>query len=166
MESMVIWSAGGLLVLFIFVPYLLKFRKQQKADMERKNKAIALGADKPIAQYPQIDVMRCIGCGACVNACPEGDVLGIVYGKATVINGLKCVGHGRCAEACPVQGIKVGLGDIKKRDDIPVMDRFNETNIPGIFIAGELGGLALIRNAIAQGRLVGKRIANTLEHSV
>ncbi len=165
MESMIIWFIAGLLVFVIFTPYFLKFHRQQRHDMERKKKAVALGADKPIAQYPQIDLMRCIGCASCVSVCPEGDVLGIVMGKATVINGLKCVGHGRCAEACPVQAIEVGLGDIKKRDDIPLMDAYNETNIPGIFIAGELGGLALIRNAIAQGKMVGERIAETMQRS-
>ena len=90
-------------------------------------------------------------------------MLGIVFGKATVINGLKCVGHGRCAEVCPVGAIVVGLGDIKKRDDISVMDDFNQTNIPGIYIAGELGGLALIRNAISQGKKVVERIADEIQ---
>ncbi len=159
MESLLIWTAAAMLMLGIFVPYLLKFKKQQKLYHEQKQEAIFLGADKPFAQYPQIDVMRCIGCGACVSACPEGDVLGIVHGKATVINGLKCVGHGRCAEACPVQGIVVGLGDIEKRDDIPILTNVNETNIKGLFIAGELGGLALIRNAINQGKMVVDAIA-------
>lgn len=165
MESLLIWIIAGALTLIIFVPYFLKFRKQQKADYARKQEATALGADKAIAQFPQIDQERCIGCAACVAACPEGDVLGIVFGKATVINGLKCVGHGRCAEACPVQGITVGLGDISKRDDIPFMDEHNQTNIPGLYIAGELGGLALIKNAISQGNKVVEHIAASLEPS-
>jgi putative YpdA family bacillithiol system oxidoreductase len=165
MESLLIWIIAGALTLIIFVPYFLKFRKQQKADYERKLEATALGADKAIAQFPQIDQERCIGCAACVAACPEGDVLGIVFGKATVINGLKCVGHGRCAEACPVQGITVGLGDISKRDDIPFIDEHNQTNIPGLYIAGELGGLALIKNAISQGQKVVDHIAGSLTPS-
>jgi thioredoxin reductase (NADPH) len=165
MESLLIWAAAAVLILGIFVPYLLKFKKQQKLYHEQKQEAIFLGADKPFAQYPQIDVMRCIGCAACVSACPEGDVLGIVHGKATVINGLKCVGHGRCAEACPVQGIVVGLGDVEKRDDIPILNEVNETNIKGLFIAGELGGLALIRNAISQGKMVVDAIAATIKRT-
>lgn len=152
MESLLIWLAALVLVAAIFLPYLVQFRRQQQRHLEQREEAIRLGADKPFAQYPQIDVMRCIGCGACVKACPEGDVLGVIHGKATVINGLKCVGHGRCAEACPVQAIVVGLGDLKKRDDIPLLDQSYQTNIPGLYIAGELGGLALIRNAIEQGR--------------
>ncbi len=162
MENIIIWLVTVVLVLIIFVPYFLKFRKRVNRDQALKEESSKLGADRPIAQYPQIDQLKCIGCGSCVDACPEGGVLGIVFGKATIINGLKCVGHGLCAEACPVEGITVGLGDISKRDDIPVMNEYNETNIPGIYIAGELGGLALIRNAIAQGRMTVNRIAETL----
>jgi thioredoxin reductase (NADPH) len=143
-----------LLFLLLVIPYFLKYRRQQKQGAAQKAESVRLGADRPIAQYPQIDQLRCIGCGACVAACPEGGVLGVVNGKATIINGLKCVGHGLCAEACPVEGIHVGLGDIRQRDDIPAMNEYNETNIAGIYIAGELGGLALIRNAISQGRQV------------
>jgi len=154
MENYFIWLITVVVILIIFIPYYRTFRKNLNKDKERRDEAVRLGADRPIAQFPQIDKFACIGCGACVAACPEGDVLGIVAGKATVINGLKCVGHGRCAEACPVEGITVGLGDISKRDDIPFMTEHQETNIPGVFIAGELGGLALIRNAIEQGRRV------------
>jgi thioredoxin reductase len=115
--------------------------------------------DRPAAQYPYVDPTRCIGCGACVAACPEGDVLGVVGGTATIINGLRCVGHGRCEEACPVSAIEVGLGDVKARADMPQVDEWNETGTPGLFLAGEVRGLALVRNAIEQGRRVVERIA-------
>ena len=165
METMFIWGITIFVILIIFIPYLIQFRKKMNRDLALKKEARILGADKPIAQYPQIDQLKCIGCGACVDACPEGGVLGIVFGKATIINGLKCVGHGMCAEACPVQGITVGLGDISKRDDIPLLDEHFQTNIPGIYIAGELGGLALIRNAIAQGNHAVEHIAETINES-
>ncbi|MGD9899415.1 MAG: NAD(P)-binding domain-containing protein [Calditrichaceae bacterium] len=164
METIFIYTITLVVGLAIFLPYYLRFRKTQKKDLYRKKEAVRLGADKPVAQYPQIDQWQCIGCGSCVAACPEGSVLGIVGGKATIINGLKCVGHGLCEEACPVGAIKVGLGDIKSRDDIPVMTEFNETNIEGLYIAGELGGLALIRNAINQGRKVAEHIASKVNH--
>jgi putative YpdA family bacillithiol system oxidoreductase len=154
MESQIIWAITLLLFLVFFVPYFLRFRRQQRKGTKQKEEALRLGSDRPVAQYPQIDSLRCIGCGSCVAACPEGGVLGVVNGKATILNGLKCVGHGLCAEACPVEAIRIGLGDIKQRDDIPAMNEYNETNIPGIYIAGELSGLALIRNAITQGRQV------------
>jgi putative YpdA family bacillithiol system oxidoreductase len=106
-----------------------------------------------------IDKSQCIGCGACVAACPEGDVLGVVWGVAEVINGERCVGHGFCEKACPVGALKVGLGDVTTRPDIPLLSPVNETTVPGIFVAGELGGLSLIRNAISQGRMVVDEIA-------
>jgi putative YpdA family bacillithiol system oxidoreductase len=165
MENILIWAVVIILVLIIVLPYIINERKSRKADHARKKEAVFLGADRTIAQHPQIDALKCIGCGACVDACPEGSVLGIVSGKSVIINGLKCVGHGLCEEACPVEGIKVGLGDVSKRDDIPVMDEYQQTNIPGIFIAGELGGLALIKNAIAQGSKVVDYIAKNLTPS-
>jgi len=151
MERFIIWSLAGLIITGIFLVYFINFLRQQKAAKNRQDEAIRLGADKAIAQYPQIDRYTCIGCGSCVDACPEGEVLAVVKGKAVIVNGLRCVGHGMCAEACPVQGITVGLGNVKDRDDIPILDDNLQTNLPGVYIAGELGGLALIRNAITQG---------------
>lgn len=165
MESLLIWGGTILFILLIFIPYFIKFRQKQKADFVRKQEAERLGADRAVAQFPQIDPLSCIGCGSCVKACPEGDVLGIVLGKATVINGLKCVGHAKCQEACPVGAIVVGLGDISGRDDIPFMDNNNQTNIPGLYIAGELGGLALLKNAISQGKKVMEHIALSTKRS-
>jgi len=159
MESYFIWIITVFLVLVIFVPYYIKFRKQQKADIERKQEAQSLGIDRPRAQFPFINDLYCIGCGSCVEACPEGDVLGVVFGKARVINGLRCVGHGACEKVCPVGALEVGLGDIKTRDDIPILSEANETTVPGLYIAGELGGLSLIRNATAHGRKAVENIA-------
>lgn len=159
MESIIIWVITGILIVGIIIPYYLKFKKRQRLDHERQKEAESLGLGRPTGQYPLVDAAQCIGCGACVDACPEGDVLGIVFGKATVINGQRCVGHGYCEMACPVGALKVGLGDIKTRPDIPIMDEHNETSVPGIYIAGELGGMSLIRNAIDQGRRVVERIA-------
>jgi len=166
MQELLIWGFTIGLIIIIVIPYLLKFRKAQKEGQEKQREAIRLGADKAIAQHPQINKYTCIGCGACVAACPEGEVFSIVSGKAVIVNGLKCVGHGKCAEACPVEGITIGLGDISKRDDIPQMDEHSETNIPGIYIAGELGGLALIKNAIAQGKSVVEYISQGTRHAI
>jgi thioredoxin reductase (NADPH) len=153
------WVVSAAVVLVIVLPYALSFRKRRHVDRSRKEEAVRLGVDRPPAQFPFIDAMRCIGCGTCVAACPEGDVLGIVGGTATVVNGLRCVGHGRCAIACPVGAIEVSLGDLKSRKDIPILDAWQQTTVPGLFVAGELGGLALVRNAIAQARKVVDRVA-------
>ena len=159
MESTFIWVITLVICALIFIPAFIRFRKNVNKARFKREESIRLGADKTIAQHPQIDPFKCIGCGACVDACPEGEVLGIVGGKATIINGLKCVGHGKCAEACPVEGITIGLGDISERDDLPALNTHYETNLPGIFIAGELGGLALIKNAISQGNTIVEYIA-------
>ena len=159
MESAIIWIITGLVIVAIIFPYFIKFRKQQKLDLQRQKEAEGLGLNKPRGQYPLIDATLCIGCGSCVRACPEEDVLGVVFGKAMVINGVRCVGHGYCEEVCPVGAIKVGLGNIKTRPDIPQLDEFNQTSVTGIYIAGELGGLSLIRNAVEQGQKVIEKIA-------
>ena len=159
MESLLIWSIAAILATIIFIPYLLKFRKEQKVFIERRKEAETLGIIKPRAQFPFIDQSLCIGCGSCVTACPEGDVLGVVYGKAMIINGLRCVGHALCEPACPVGAIKVGLGDVSARADIPLLDKTFQSGVPGLFVAGELGGLSLIRNAINQGRTAVEKIA-------
>ena len=94
----------------------------------------------------------CIGCNSCSEVCPEGDVIGIIEEKAALINPTDCIGHGACAEACPVDAITLVFGTEKRGVDIPYVNENFETNVPGIFIAGELGGMGLIRNAIEQGR--------------
>ncbi|HSN89073.1 MAG TPA: NAD(P)-binding domain-containing protein, partial [Thermoanaerobaculia bacterium] len=152
-------GGASLIAGLVVLSYLFRFRKRIRRDRERKEEAVALGIDRPAAQFPYVDPSRCIGCGACVKACPEGDVLGIVGGTAVVVNGLRCVGHGRCEEACPVGAIQVGLGDLKSREDVPLLDENHQTTVPGLYIVGELGGLSLVRNAASQGRKVIERLA-------
>ncbi|MGB5560178.1 MAG: NAD(P)-binding domain-containing protein [Paracoccaceae bacterium] len=102
--------------------------------------------------HPVIRPELCIGCAACVTACPEGDILGIVNGKAKLIEPTHCIGHGACAKACPLHAIELVFGTEKRGVDIPHVGADFQTNVPGIYIAGELGGMGLIRNAIEQGR--------------
>jgi thioredoxin reductase/NAD-dependent dihydropyrimidine dehydrogenase PreA subunit len=158
-EELLWWGGAAVISASVIVPYAIQFRRRLTRDRARKLEASQLGIDKPSAQFPYIDPAHCIGCGACVRACPEGDVLGIVGGTAVVVNGLRCVGHARCEEACPVGAIEVGLGDLKSRADVPLLTDSYETTVPGIYIVGELGGLSLVRNAVKQGREVISRIA-------
>jgi thioredoxin reductase len=162
MESALIWSAVVLLAVAFVVPYAIRFQRRTRHDRDRRDEAVAMGVDRPAAQHPIVDELACVGCGACVDACPEGDVLGVVSGRAVIVNGLRCVGHGLCAEACPVGALTVGLADIRERNDIPLLDEYGQTTVPGIYVAGELGGFALIRNAILEGRKVVDHIASCL----
>jgi thioredoxin reductase/ferredoxin len=158
-QDLIIYVVAIVVVLAIVVPYLIRFRRRIEGDRARKSEAARLGIDKPSAQFPYVDALSCVGCGACVDACPEGDVLGVVWGTAVVINGMRCVGHGLCEDACPVGAIEVGLGDLKSRSDVPVLDENFQTNVEGLLVVGELGGLSLVRNAVSQGRRAAERIA-------
>jgi len=112
---------------------------------------IQAGLTEPASLHPLIDHTRCIGCGVCVPACPEGDVLGVIDGKVELINPTQCIGHGVCHATCPMEAITLVFGTTKRGMDIPHVDENFQTNVPGIYIAGELGGMGLIRNAISQG---------------
>jgi len=106
----------------------------------------------PASLHPWVDPARCLGCGTCVDACPEKNVLGLVHGKAALITPADCIGHGACKEACPLDAISLVLGTEERGVDIPSVSPHFETNLPGVFVAGELGGMGLIRNGIEQGR--------------
>ncbi len=133
---------------------LFAFNRQLRhgKTLREKHAAIAAGLGEPASLHPIIDPGLCLGCGACVTACPEGKILGLIHGKAQLINPSKCIGHGACKSACPFDAITLVFGTEQRGVDIPnVKDNF-ETNVPGLFIAGELGGMGLIRNAVEQGR--------------
>lgn len=120
------------------------------------------GSHSARLQYPDVDAARCIGCGVCVAACPEEGVLDVIHGQARVIHGSRCVGHGRCAEECPVGAIALTLGDLSERRDLPVLDETLESpQAPGVFLAGEVTGFALIRTAIAHGSAVARQVARS-----
>lgn len=136
----------GLLVL----SSVRRTRRREAAALAATRRA-GLSPEGPRAQHPHIDVSHCIGCGACVDACPE-DVLAVIAGKAAIISAHKCIGHGLCAEACPVGAIEIVMASPSIAADLPRLSPQLETNVPGLFVVGELGGLALIKNAVNQGR--------------
>ncbi len=150
-ESLLSWLIGIAILLAFLIPYIRGMKKREARTRLRLAETQATGQDKPLMQHPILNQSVCIGCGICVASCPEGDVLGLINGKATIIHGSHCVGHGLCAENCPVGAIEIGLGDISHREDIPKLSENFESNISGIYIIGELSGLALIRNAIEHG---------------
>jgi thioredoxin reductase/Pyruvate/2-oxoacid:ferredoxin oxidoreductase delta subunit len=151
MDSLFTYLIAIAVVGFFVFQYWRTHRKQESAARAVLEQG-PLFSEGPRAQHPHIDISACIGCGACVKVCPEGDVLGIVDGKARIIHGHKCIGHSLCAEACPVAAITMVMAKPSAGADIPIMNEQHETNVPNLFIAGELGGLALIKNAVNQGR--------------
>jgi thioredoxin reductase (NADPH) len=150
--------AAVLLLLFV----LLEIKKHKKIEAKSRESAEKgkLRSDGPQSQHPHIDTTNCIGCAACTHVCPEGDVLAMLGGKAVIVNGYKCIGHSLCAEACPVGAITMVMASPSMGADMPRLTPEYETTIKNMFIVGELGGLALIKNAINQGRDCIDNIAN------
>lgn len=143
-----------LYVLPLTVPliiYLYKRSKHEKIAEETWHEAVHSGLTEPASLHPVFDPNLCLGSGGCYKACPE-QAIGIINGKGVLISPALCIGHGACAASCPVGAIKLVFGTATRGVDIPQLKPNFETNVPGIFIAGELGGMGLIRKAVEQGR--------------
>jgi len=131
--------------------YLRRHRRSEAAHATVWQGAVESGLTEPATLHPVVDPRRCLGSRSCVTACPE-KAIGIIGGKAQLINPAHCIGHGACKTACPHDAIQLVFGTEKRGVDIPQVDPNFETNVRGIFIAGELGGMGLIRKAVEQGR--------------
>jgi thioredoxin reductase (NADPH) len=132
--------------------YMATRWRLQSHNIAKMVAAKEAGLTEPASLHPVIDPAKCIGCGSCIRACPEGDILGLIDGKAELVEPSHCIGHGACKTACPANAITLVFGTERRGIDIPNVDQNFQTNVPGIFIAGELGGMGLVRNAIEQGR--------------
>jgi len=162
MDNLISFLIAAVIIAFFLLYYLRKEKKRENETRAAAEKG-KLRSDGPQSQHPHIDNSYCIGCATCTMVCPEGDVLGIVGGKAMIINGYKCIGHGICADSCPVGAITMVLASPSVGANLPTLTPEFETTVKNMFIIGELGGLALIKNDVNQGRdcidTIGKRLA-------
>ena len=144
--------AYALPLAFVWAVYIRIRKKNEARSVAKIAASTAAGLLEPASLHPSIDPAKCIGCGSCVRACPEGKILGLINGKAELVEPSHCIGHGACKAACPADAITLVFGTERRGVDIPHVDENFQTNVSGIFIAGELGGMGLVRNAIEQGR--------------
>jgi thioredoxin reductase (NADPH) len=151
METLVSILVALLVTMFFTLGHLRNLKKRDRRAHAAAEKGKLLSGG-PQAQHPHIDAAHCIGCGTCTMVCPEGDVLAVLGGKAVIVNGYKCIGHSLCADACPVGAITMVMASPSMGADMPRLTPEYETSVANLFIVGELGGLALIKNAINQGR--------------
>jgi thioredoxin reductase (NADPH) len=151
MDNLISFLIAASIIVF-FLVYYLRAQKKREAEAKAAAERGALRSDGPQSQHPQIDANYCIGCAACTTVCPEGDVLAMIGGKAMIVNGYKCIGHSLCADVCPVGAITMVLAKPGVSADLAILSSEHETTVKNLFIAGELSGLALIKNAINQGR--------------
>ncbi len=149
-DPLLLFYATPLIV--IWVVYSGSRKKAELRNLRTRQEAVEAGLTEPASLHPKIDPSKCLACGSCIRACPEGEIIGFINNKAELIEPTECIGHGACATACPHGAITLVFGTETRGVDIPTVQPNFETNVPGIFIAGELGGMGLVRNAIEQGR--------------
>lgn len=152
----------GIASIFVLLRVFNKESHHKQAQKILK-KSLDSNLIEPMTLHPEIDPSLCAGCGACTKVCPEGDILKMINHKAVLVGPSKCVGHGECERACPVSAIKLVFGTKNRGMDIPRVSTNYETNVAGLYIAGELGGMGLIRNAIKQGKLAAQHAVSRLK---
>ncbi len=162
-ENLLVYGTTALLCLIVVWFYLRKKIKETRSTEAKIELAKQDGIYEPVSLHPVVNINSCIQTGACISACPEKDILGIRNGKATTINASHCIGHGACFHACPTEAITLCIGTEKRGVELPHINQNFETNVPGIFIAGELGGMGLIKNAVEQGKQAIENIRKTIK---
>jgi thioredoxin reductase (NADPH) len=167
MELCMEWPYVSILTSIFFLlvlPTYFKIRKEEREAKALQKKAKLDGRHEPASIRPYVDLSKCMGSASCIRACPEQSVLQVIGGVAEIVRGSSCVGHGACEVSCPVGAIELVFGSERRGIDIPSVAPDFQTNVKGIYIAGELGGMGLVANAVEQGvqsiRNLGKQISN------
>ena len=150
--TLIIWIVFFVLAALFVIPYVRRIMAKEQAVLEAHQESLDYGLFSPASLHPIVNPDQCIGTGNCVEACPEKDVLGLLSGQAMPVSPARCIGHGLCERSCPVNAIELVFGTSKRGVDLPRLQENFETNVPGLFVVGELGGMGLIRNAFEQGR--------------
>lgn len=150
-----LWLVYAAPLVLIWAWYAFRRRAKEQKNLAVRERVAAAGLAEPMSLHPVIDPLKCIGCGSCVKACPEQPehhVIGLIQGKAQLLSPSECIGHGACRAACPADAITLVFGTERRGVEIPLLSPNFESSVPGMFVAGELGGMGLIRNALTQGR--------------
>lgn len=165
MLEFLISTVVGVVLVTAIVVLLFRRNKSSQKDTERLRLAVAEGQIVPLSLHPVIDPTICVGSFSCIKACPEGEIIGVVDGVATLVEAAHCIGHARCAVECPVGAIKLVFGTAERGIDLPQADESFESSRAGVYIVGELGGMGLIKNALRQGLVLGKTLKTKLKKS-
>ena len=149
-DSWIVPALGLGLAGAAMAPFAMRLRRRERSGLEAEETAIRFGLHEPVTLHPVVDPERCMGSAHCVDVCPE-HVLAVRDGQAVAVAPARCIGHGLCETACPTESIRLVFGTARRGVDIPRIGENFETNVPGTYIVGELGGMGLIRNAFEQG---------------
>src|SRR5437868_1791215 len=150
---------------------LLTERVERKTETNEQNINLSpellekYDPDGPDYPHPVIITERCIGCHACVDACPH-DVLAMVDNLAVPVARDQCAEDTACQVECPVNPkacIVVNTTKIIRPRPVPVRNEKFMTNVPGCYIIGDVSGAPLIKNAANEGADVIKFIAEEMK---
>ena len=163
-ENIIIYGLVAVFLIGVFFIYFRKMRKESKIVGEKIEHAKKEGLYEPVSLHPVVDPNSCIRSGACVAACPEKDVFG---DKEWCGNNYQCQqvhwpwGLFPCL---PCSALSPFVLALKKRGvDLPHVNQSFETNVKGLFIAGEMGGMGdLLKNAVEQGKQAMENLAKSL----
>ena len=158
-----LWVFGLIFIVYLGVHGMRKREKHERLAKKKWKDAIDKNMNEPMTLHPEIDPNLCSGCGSCVSACPEGEIIKLIHHKAVLVEPTKCVGHGACEVACPLDAIKLVFGTKTRGMQLPRINQYYETNVKGLYIAGELGGMGLIRNAVKQGKLAAEHACSKVK---
>lgn len=95
---------------------------------------------------------RCTGCDACVTVCPT-DVLELKNNKSRVLRFGDCIQCEQCANVCPTTALVMHHeGTAAPPVQVPDLDDYYQSKVPGLYLLGEAAGKPLVKNAVNLGR--------------